>query len=423
MIVVISVTMTFAQGTEATKSNDYHITVTGSGASRDDAIKIALREAIERAVGVFVYTTTSVENYQLLKDEILTATRGMVQDYDILKEEQSDKIYFLTLKVRVKADEIKNKIDRSQKAITYDNALKDYSLIQSRKEKLKKYIELLKAINDRPLQERYSVDYTGYEIVHVGLNQTKVNIKARIAINPFFWDTYYKIIELISDDCSQEDSVKLCTYLYDNQLKSANQGKKYCVNADVYPYLLHRTPVDLKFFLKNKKEGKKGFFGSSGSSKDSAIYTRFIGALDENLLTNQQGYYLDSDQFGTLLKQKYMQSACVAKRDYTPKADCYWLNKESISRMNSVPDVLNRARPKGECKLIKQLFHIFDANGKEIVTEFIFYNEEDVKELHSVKVNIQIADFEFGPFYGASGYTGSFIYPDNCDKIKPELVA
>jgi hypothetical protein len=58
LIVLISVTMLYAESTETIKSKDYYITVTGSGTSRDDAIKIALREAVERAIGVFVYTTT-----------------------------------------------------------------------------------------------------------------------------------------------------------------------------------------------------------------------------------------------------------------------------------------------------------------------------------------------------------------------------
>jgi hypothetical protein len=354
---------------------------------------------------------TSVENFQLVKDEILTATRGMVQNYDILREEQSDKVYFLTLKVRVKSDEIKGKIDRSQKAVTYDNALKDYSLIQSRKEKIKKYIELLKAINERPLMERYSVDYTGYEIVNVGLN-----LKARITINPFFWDTYSKIIDVINDDCSQGNLVKLCTY-FDNQLESTDQGKKYCVNTDVYPYLLHRTPVDLQFFLKKQKENKKGFFGSSGSSKGLEKYTRFIGALDENILVYQPSMYLQAEQFQSLLRQKYIKSECIAEgnlRWVDRKDDCYMFNKKAIGKMNSMPDFLATVRkthrPPSECKLPRtaQFFHMLDANGMEIGTEFIFYNEEDIKELPSVKVNIGFAGTNDNIYFPA--------YLNNCER-------
>ena len=412
LIVIIAVTMTYAESAEAIRSKDYYIVVTGSGTSRDDAIKIALREAVERAIGVFVYSTTSVEKFQLVKDEILTATRGMVQNYDILKEEQSDKIYFLTLKVLVKADEIKEKIGRSQKAITYDNALKDYSLIESRKEKIQKYIEVLKAINDRPLMERYSIDYTGYEIVNVSLKQTKVKLKARIAMNPFFWDTYSKIIDVISDDCSQEDSVKLCTFLYDNHPKSTYQGKKYCVNTDVYPYLLHRTPVDLQFFLKKQK---KGFFGSS---KDLEKYTRFIGALDENLLTYQPFMYIHAGMFQSLLRQKYIKSECFAEgnlRYANRRDDCYMFNKAAIRQMNSMSGFLTvpSARPKGECELPRAAFlqylHMLDANGIEIETEFIFYNEEDIKELPSVKVNIGFADFVYFEVYPPQSK-----YRDNC---------
>lgn len=397
LIIIIYSTVLYAEDTNISKN--YYIITSGSGASRDEAIKIALREAVERVIGVFVYTTTSVDKFKLVKDEILTTTRGSVQDYDILKEEQSDKIYFITLKVHVKADEIKDKINRSKNAITYDNALKDYSLIQNKREKLLKYIELLKSINERPLMDRYSVDYSGYEVMNIKLKQTTIKLKAHLAINPFYWDIYYKILDLISEDCSQDDSVKLCTYLSDNPSKPIDQGKKYCVNRDIYPYLLHRTPVDLQFFLNKPKEEEKGFFGSSDTSSRTEKYIRMIGALDENLLAYHSMGYLQAEQFESLLRQKYIKSECIEERNnrWAIRGDaCYKLGAPAISKMNSTPGVRMITVNRDDCNLskaaVRQFFHVLDENGIEIGTEFIFNSAEAVKELPFVKVNIGLAE-------------------------------
>ena len=62
------------------------VTVTAEGYDRDDAIKRALRMALEQGAGVQIATYSEVENYALLRDTIYSRAAGIVKDYRVLEE-------------------------------------------------------------------------------------------------------------------------------------------------------------------------------------------------------------------------------------------------------------------------------------------------------------------------------------------------
>ena len=59
----------------------------GTGADRAEALKDAYRDAIERAVGMYVDAEQMVKNEELVKDQILTQSNAYIEEYKVLKEE------------------------------------------------------------------------------------------------------------------------------------------------------------------------------------------------------------------------------------------------------------------------------------------------------------------------------------------------
>ena len=76
--------------------------------SKEDAIRQAMRLAVEQAVGVFVHSETEVENFELKKDKILSRTQGYVTRYTVLKEEKTDDLITVVIQATVSLDKIKD---------------------------------------------------------------------------------------------------------------------------------------------------------------------------------------------------------------------------------------------------------------------------------------------------------------------------
>lgn len=70
-----------------TTSNDVVIVeADGEGTSKELALKMALRAALEKGGRQEIFTDSKVQNYQLIHDTIISRAQGIVKDYKILKE-------------------------------------------------------------------------------------------------------------------------------------------------------------------------------------------------------------------------------------------------------------------------------------------------------------------------------------------------
>ena len=79
------------------------LTVSSDGPTKDDAVKNALRLALEQAYGAFVSANTTILNDELVKDEIVTISTGAIKEYSIVSEvEKPDgKGFMVTTKATV----------------------------------------------------------------------------------------------------------------------------------------------------------------------------------------------------------------------------------------------------------------------------------------------------------------------------------
>lgn len=72
----------------ASAENELNITVSGSGANKEIAIKMALRSALEQAYGTFISSNTKVINDKLVSDDIVSLSHGNIKSYRVLSEKQ-----------------------------------------------------------------------------------------------------------------------------------------------------------------------------------------------------------------------------------------------------------------------------------------------------------------------------------------------
>ncbi len=86
MIIVLCLATSFVS--KAIATDEITLTVSSDGPTKDDAVKNALRTAIEQAYGAFVSANTTILNDELVKDEIVTVSNGSIKEYKIVSEYQ-----------------------------------------------------------------------------------------------------------------------------------------------------------------------------------------------------------------------------------------------------------------------------------------------------------------------------------------------
>ena len=93
--IAIAETQVTAEGVAAVVAGD------DPGRIRDEALRDALRRAVEIGVGVMVRTESQMENYEVLRDQIWTATSGYVRSYQVLRETQDEDFFRITIRAVV----------------------------------------------------------------------------------------------------------------------------------------------------------------------------------------------------------------------------------------------------------------------------------------------------------------------------------
>lgn len=283
------------------------ISIIGQGATKDHAIQDGLRKAVESATGVFVYSSSEVKNFTLVKDQIITAARGYVKTFDIKDEFKNDGLVIVKLNVAVDTDKIKTMIRRDVKAITYEDALKDYAAIANQLERNRKYAEILKSISSKPLNELYSIDLTSYKILYAGVNTADIVLSFRIAKNDYLWSVYYAALNQVGSDKGyyngpfDGDSNMILNYKIsaDHNTYYELVGTRIFLHKDLNNYIIHPKKAEILYKLslpKNNEGFIERFSKLMGTSKE---VTYSIGPfyIYDNYISNQDDYkYILQDE-------------------------------------------------------------------------------------------------------------------------------
>ena len=86
------------------------VIVTGVGTDPEKAMQNAFSQAIEQTVGLLVDAETVVKNDQLIRDEVLTYSRGYMEKYDVVKRWQEDGLHHTTIRAVVARGKLTEKL-------------------------------------------------------------------------------------------------------------------------------------------------------------------------------------------------------------------------------------------------------------------------------------------------------------------------
>jgi hypothetical protein len=132
----------------------------GEGVSKEDALKAALRDALEKGGKQEIFSDSRVENFQLMHDTIISRAQGIVKDYEILSEK---KIVGGTIKIAIKAKVSKSVLAKSwgevQNVLNQMGRPKILTAITERIDGVKEEQSILETLIEKPLLK------SGFEMV------------------------------------------------------------------------------------------------------------------------------------------------------------------------------------------------------------------------------------------------------------------
>jgi len=109
-VLLVSGPAAFAQDLVKHGEGLVELTVTGLGMDKDEALRDAMRKAVERGAGSFIYSQSQTRDFALVRDTVLVRSAGFIQSYTILSatEEAADGTWQLRIKAIVSVKGIKD---------------------------------------------------------------------------------------------------------------------------------------------------------------------------------------------------------------------------------------------------------------------------------------------------------------------------
>ena len=172
---------------------------TGIGVSLDDAKLQAFKQAIENRIGVLVLSDREIQNYRLLKDEILTYSAGYIDDYNIVKQEKIGAKWVVVADVWVSSSKLTGRIistANSDGRINGKKASDSFSSFVRQKEQADRLSEkVLMAFPSNALMPKFSRS----EIKFDANRNAKLLIYFQTNWNKSYLDSVRELLSLIQD--------------------------------------------------------------------------------------------------------------------------------------------------------------------------------------------------------------------------------
>lgn len=230
------------------------VVATGIGLTKENALKKAFRDAVEKTVGIYIDSTTLVEKAQLIEDKILKYSGGYVKKYTILAENSLDdgtyltRIQALVMANNVELDLTKNEVFK----VESKNLLAQATTMRERN--LQAY-EIAKDLFEDYPNNAHTVLTTKFDIAEVGIEkEATVEIGFKI-LRSNLWYNRFRNLLIAMNDKTQNGVVDLvndipiaycfhglpCDHGYSCSRGQHIGHERYFINFAVHKYMVKST--------------------------------------------------------------------------------------------------------------------------------------------------------------------------------------
>lgn len=276
--------------TEVSSADVVKVRGKGIGTTRDEALKDAYRDAVERAVGLFVDAEQMVKNDELIKDEILTQSNAYIKKCDVVKEDTVGGIVKIGILAQVVRWPLSKRIKDVMPSQTYNlesGALNVHaSMVTEMKRNEDAAALVKKMLSDfNPITQLMKVGLVSPKptIVPVKGDESRVNLAYLMKIElderkyrEEFVPKFKQILDQISLTKPKMVRMTDITTKVKDEVSDLNDGCSYGYAASLKKYMSHYSAehgisgmpccggyADLKFYAGNVHGKTTGFYPDS----------------------------------------------------------------------------------------------------------------------------------------------------------------
>lgn len=233
--------------------DEIELQTNGYGVNENEAIMDALKMAVENAYGVFINTSTTIINDQLIEDEIKSLGKGNIIDYTIISQSKINNTYSVNLKSTVSLSKMMEFGKNSGQEINLNGGLFARNLkLQELYEKneftiIKNFIGELNQIYKNVFD--YSISYTNPILAESNPMNSSEKYKIDIQVNTHINKNSKNIEKILRD-------LKFISMDLEDAIAYMKINKPVfpiiiSINEDENLYLILRSKLSRDYFLAN----------------------------------------------------------------------------------------------------------------------------------------------------------------------------
>ena len=224
MIVLSMLFLLFVSVANAEEVNE--VLAEGKGTNERSAVEDAFRNAIEQSIGVYVDSETRMENDKIIKDNILTASKGYIEKYMLLSIENQDGLTTVEIKAIVKMQDVRNKLETLNIATLDVQETKNiYARLSTKKARMEDAEKILR----KEFEDFYStesiLDMLDIQLISYKIHEDKatrdnmvpIEINFATSINIHNYNEKIKMLEQVIKNFAVSASKEFEVWIDDNE--------------------------------------------------------------------------------------------------------------------------------------------------------------------------------------------------------------
>lgn len=206
----------------------------GEGQNESDAIRDALRQAIETTLGAYLVSNTLVNESKLVFDEIMTMSYGNIQKYNIKNKHYYENSVKVELEVYINKEKLSNDLNKIFKVADDKNTLQLSIRLNEKIDQVKKAERIVGFLSEKIQSYGYEPYIDTYKIIDIDASGVIIQLSIKFKLNTYLWDAYFDALNYASiDKYSTSNS---------SSFKRNRDDKFFCrSSSDDYNYLVYES--------------------------------------------------------------------------------------------------------------------------------------------------------------------------------------